>query len=149
MPTCLPRASISGRRVVAPAVAWPVDRESAAHQPVRKVDPSDGADGNRSAVAVAVDLDARDRLPADELGERVRRHLPAAIALAAPVVAELVVLGGVDPVKAHARTMDFDGIAVDDARLPGHVAARACFAGVVAITSNASAQLTNGCRANT
>ncbi len=47
--------------------------------------------------------------------------MPAAIAVAALVAAELVVSGRVDPVKTHARSMDFDGIAVDHARLPGNV----------------------------
>jgi hypothetical protein len=59
-------------------------------------------------------LDAFDGATINEVKQRIRCFLPAAVLVAVPVVAKLIGFGRIDSEYANAGAMNFDGVAVDD-----------------------------------
>jgi hypothetical protein len=94
-------------------------------QPSIHIRTAHAADGDDALVAINVRRFAGDRAGSNEIGERKRRLLTAAIVGAAPVPAKLRRLGCVDRVEANALAVDLDGIGINDAR-PADEVVRRC-----------------------
>lgn len=99
--------------VLAAWVLLPVERPSAAHQPLGQICVAGPADRNRATVAIGILPDAGHHPRSDKAGQFVRRLLSATKELAVIIVACLVALRGIDPQKPYARPVDLDRIAVD------------------------------------
>ena len=84
------------RCVAAFAILGPVEREAVSHKPVSDIRPTDGADGHRALVSVAIYLDAFDGATINEVKQRIRCFLPAAVLVAARVMAKLIGFGRID-----------------------------------------------------
>jgi hypothetical protein len=110
--------------VIALRIFWPVVRVAVAHQPISKVDTGDRADCDGPLLLVAINFGALDGAMGNESVKVVRGFLPATIVLANFVPAKLIGLERINAPQANGRPVDFQRVAVDDARLPGEVIGR-------------------------
>jgi len=114
-----------GRGVAAFAILGPVERKPVSHKPVSDIRPTDGAARHHALVSVAIYLDAFDRATVNEVEQRIRCFLPAAVWAAVRVVAKLIGFGRIDSEYANAGAVNFDGVAVDTDACPNSSSASA------------------------
>jgi hypothetical protein len=117
-----------GRCVAAFTILGPVERKSVSHKPVSDIRPTDGADGDRALVSVAIYPDAFDGATINALEQRIRCFLPATVLVAVCVMAKLIGFGRIDSEYANAGAVNIDGVAVDNGCLSNQFVSERCAA---------------------
>jgi hypothetical protein len=111
--------SIALSSAVSPlGILGPIECEATAYQPFANVGTVHHACRDRSSVAIETDRIAVHRTACDEHIETVRSLRPALILFAVVVSAQLRRLGHINPPQPNSDAVDFERIAIDDARPP-------------------------------
>jgi hypothetical protein len=104
--------------VLPPILLRPIERETFAHQPRSEIDVADETLLDGPPILILGDwLAARRTLPNEGI-KIVRGLCTTSVQIAVGASAQLSAFRRVDPPKANARPVNFQRVAVDDARLP-------------------------------
>src|ERR1700739_4494463 len=99
----------------------PIQGETLPHKPLTKIGITDRARSHRASIAIEADRIAVHRSARDEGVQFVRGLRTASVRLAIFAPAELGGLGRIDAPEANTVAVDFQCVAVDDARLPDQI----------------------------
>jgi hypothetical protein len=116
------------RCVAAFAILGPVEREAVSHKPISNIRPTDGADRYRALVSVAIYLDTVDGATINQVKQRIRCFLPAAVVVAVRIVANLIGFGRIDSENPNADAVNLDGVSVDNRYLADQFVSGRCAA---------------------